>query len=106
MSRQRWFWSEERQGLVSAEEHYAEQGWVERSHLAAPMVISDHMDNLVNHADGRHYESKSEFRKATKAAGYEEVGNDPSFKNPKHPEYKPEGVKEDIVRAIETSSNK
>lgn len=42
----------------------------------APHVIDDSMPATVNHADGRTYESKSAFRKATRAAGYVEVGND------------------------------
>ena len=41
-------------------------------------VISDNLglNGLLNHADGKHYDSKSEFRKATRKAGCFEVGND------------------------------
>jgi hypothetical protein len=42
----------------------------------APGYISDHMDPTRHMADGRLYDSKSEFRKATKAAGCVEVGNE------------------------------
>jgi hypothetical protein len=42
----------------------------------SPYVIQDTMDALRNHADGRMYDSKSEFRRATKRAGYEEMGNE------------------------------
>lgn len=40
------------------------------------VVHQDSMDPLVNHANGRIYDSKSEFRKATRAAGCIEVGNE------------------------------
>jgi len=43
---------------------------------AAPFVISDSMDALWHPADGRKYESKSSFRRVTKAHGCEEVGNE------------------------------
>lgn len=42
----------------------------------APGYISDHMDPTQHMANGRIYDSKSEFRKATKAAGCIEVGNE------------------------------
>jgi hypothetical protein len=42
----------------------------------APGYISDHMDPTRHMANGRLYDSKSEFRKATKAAGCIEVGNE------------------------------
>ena len=41
--------------------------------------ISDHMDETRHMANGKYYTSKSSFRKATKAAGCIEVGNDPSI---------------------------
>jgi hypothetical protein len=43
---------------------------------AAPFVISDNMDQTRHMASGKYYDSKSEFRKATKAYGCIEVGND------------------------------
>lgn len=46
-------------------------------------VISDIMDDTKHMANGKYYNSKSEFRKATKAAGCIEVGNDPSITRPK-----------------------
>lgn len=41
-------------------------------------VISDDLGlhGVVNHADGKRYDSKSEFRKATRRAGCYEVGTD------------------------------
>jgi hypothetical protein len=38
--------------------------------------ISDHQDLLWHPHNGRYYDSKSAFRRVTKAAGCEEVGNE------------------------------
>jgi hypothetical protein len=46
-------------------------------------VISDTMPMTRHMATGEYFSSKSEFRKATKAAGCIEVGNDSSVMNPK-----------------------
>lgn len=43
---------------------------------AAPNVISDNMDGLKHHGTGKITDSKSEFRKMTRAAGCIEMGND------------------------------
>ncbi len=59
-----------------------------RSHLPAPMVISDHMD-AIEHVDGRLYESKSAFRAVTKREGLVEVGNDPA-RHRRPPKRKPD----------------
>ena len=45
--------------------------------------ISDHMADTRHMANNKMYSSKHEFRKATKAAGCIEVGNDKSVMNPK-----------------------
>lgn len=45
-------------------------------HGEAPYVIGDHMDSTRHMADNKFYTSKSEFRKATKAAGCIEVGTE------------------------------
>ena len=42
----------------------------------APNVISDIMGETRHMADGKYYTSKSEYRKATRAAGCIEVGNE------------------------------
>lgn len=47
----------------------------------APMVISDIMSETRHMADGKVYTSKSEFRKATKANGCVEVGNETATLN-------------------------
>lgn len=48
------------------------------THGAGPNIISDTMDLTLNHADGKHYDSKSRYYRAVKAAGCEIVGNDMS----------------------------
>lgn len=43
---------------------------------SAPFVVSDSINPTWHPADGKRYESKSRFRRVTKAAGCEEVGNE------------------------------
>lgn len=50
----------------------------EYEHGSSPGVISDTMDPTRHMADGKMYTSKSAFRRATKAAGCVEVGNEMS----------------------------
>jgi hypothetical protein len=53
---------------------------------SAANVISDTMDSTRHMADGNYYESKSEFRKATKAAGCIEYGSEiPTLLKPRKP---------------------
>jgi hypothetical protein len=47
-----------------------------RSHLPAPMLISDHLADVVNPVNGRPYDSKSAYYKAVRSAGCEIMGND------------------------------
>jgi hypothetical protein len=64
--------------------------WVMRNgrlvpkHKAAPLgtvgvrgVISDHLPDLIHPCTGKRMDSKSEFRKVTRAKGGVEVGNEP-----------------------------
>lgn len=53
-----------------------------KSDTPAFNVISDIMPDTRHMANGKIYNSKSEFRKATRAAGCIEVGNDKSVMNP------------------------
>lgn len=48
---------------------------VARSHLPTPYIISDHLPDIVNHADGKVYDSRSSYLRAVKAAGCEVVGD-------------------------------
>ncbi len=74
------------------------------SHSAAPHVISDIMPTLINHADGRRYDSKAKFRQATKAMGCIELGTE------KLPERRPVKLdraqrRDDIRRSIHQLRN-
>ncbi len=46
---------------------------------SAPHYISDHMDPLLHHAAMRVIDSKSEFRRETRAHGCVEVGDSPNY---------------------------
>lgn len=50
---------------------------VASSDFPCPMVSGDSMDP-TEHVDGKFYDSKSQYRKITKANGMIEVGNDPA----------------------------
>ena len=64
---------------------------------AAPYIIRDGMGALRHPATGEMFDSKSQFRRATKDAGCEELGNDV----PLHHEYQaPADIKGDIAEAI------
>ncbi len=84
------------------EAHLKPRGPNRRSGLAAPMVISDNLDSLVNHADGQRYTSKRAFEKAVRAAGCEIIGNEKQTS--KGPELTLGPVEQDIKRAIEELS--
>ena len=65
-------------------------GELVEKHLAAPKgigfvrgVISDSIPDMVHPANGKRYDSKSSFRKVTKAHGYIEVGNEKQQDNRK-----------------------
>jgi hypothetical protein len=70
-----------------------------RSDLPTPYFTSDNLGaHLINHADGKRYDSRSAFYKAVKSAGCEVVGNE----TPKP--FKPhvsKGSGADIKRALE-----
>jgi anti-sigma28 factor (negative regulator of flagellin synthesis) len=69
----------------------------------APMVISDSMSETRHMADGQYYTSKAAFRKATKAAGCVEVGNEVSTLTKARPrvQFNKEKRVHDIKQAIE-----
>lgn len=74
MIRGRWVCTAE--GLVPANEFYSREK-PKRSGLAAPMIISDHLHEIVGQHDGKVYTSKTALRRSYRAAGVEEVGNEP-----------------------------
>jgi len=45
-----------------------------RDSINAPMIITDSMEPMRSHADGKWYESKSSYEKSVKALGYEISG--------------------------------
>lgn len=56
-----------------------ENGMVERAvsrRVAGAYVISDTIGDTWHPADGKHYDSKSNFRRATKSRGMVEVGTE------------------------------
>jgi hypothetical protein len=71
----------------------------ERTSNRAPHYISDHMDPTMHMVTGTIVDSKSQFRKMTREAGCEEVGNDmpPRLKESE----KVDRPGQDIKRAIE-----
>lgn len=62
----------------------------------APAVISDELGELMHPADQKVYTSKSQFRRATRAAGLEEVGNEKDA----HMNMKPTHQKSKPIEAI------
>ena len=74
-----------------------------RSHLPAPMIQSDHVDEFRSHADGQIYSSKSRYREELRARGMVEVGNERAALNDQ-PTFEPIGVAEDISKAIDELS--
>jgi hypothetical protein len=65
-----------------------------------PFVQSDVMDPIRSMADGRMYDSKSEYRRGLKARGCIEVGNERAPFD-RRPEFVSRGVGDSIKRAIE-----
>lgn len=49
-----------------------------RSELPCPAIRADGMPDMLSHADGKLYDSKSSYYASIKAAGCEIVGNDTS----------------------------
>lgn len=67
---------------------------------SAPNIRPDGMDAIVSQADGRTYDSKSAYYGSVKRAGCEIVGDDRGGFG-RRPEYRPQGVGQDIKRSIE-----
>jgi hypothetical protein len=69
-----------------------------RSELPAPFIRADGMSPLINHADGRLYDSKSAYYRAVKDAGCEIIGNE---KLPERKVFEPDA--KDIARDVKTA---
>jgi hypothetical protein len=103
----RWIWSRISNRLLTPEEWERERVDLRKknqSQLSKPNVISDVMDTTLNHADCKHYDSKSKYYRAVKEAGCEVVGNDSSIVNPPHREHQPQDIAKDIKSAIDKHS--
>ena len=74
---------------------------------SAPGVISDHMDPTRHMATNRMHDSKSAFRKDTKASGCIEIGSDTSISKPRKPVILDRGARrESIKQAIYELKNR
>ncbi len=68
-------WHDKMQGWPQeCRPHFHSSG--QRSSLAAPMTISDHVDALQHPANGMFYDSKSKIREVAKAHNLIEVGTE------------------------------
>jgi hypothetical protein len=83
-----------RQGLRRVREQEPDN----RSHLAAPQVISDSMPPLQSMADGRIYDSKSAMSATTRRMGFTELGNE-KLPPRERPKIDRQHVKQTIERA-------
>lgn len=70
----------------------------ERPRDPAPNVISDTMSDTWHPGNNRLYDSKSNFRRATKAGGFVEVGNETQRDRR---DITPKGVDNDICEAVQ-----
>ncbi|TPK16671.1 hypothetical protein FJ872_17875 [Mesorhizobium sp. B2-5-9] len=71
-----------------------------RSALPAPMINSDTMSEVQSMLDGKYYSSKSALRATYRAAGVEEVGNDPARLRPrKRPKVDRKAVRDCLHKA-------
>ena len=74
--------------------------WVDREQFRPPApshyVISDVMDQIQSMADGKHYDSKSEYRKGLRAAGMAEVGTERNWIDKPDPHA---GLRDEVERS-------
>lgn len=92
--RGKWIWTKD-SGWVSWEKVQAAK---EENHSA--YIQDDTMPPLEHPCDGRIYESKSAFRRATKAAGCVEIGNDLLGKRDKRRIPLPDKAIESALRSV------
>lgn len=67
--------------------------------VKAPMVIRDHMDDVLNPVNGQFYDSKRGFERAVRDAGCVIMGNDAPTEFQERPSLG--GVEEDLKTAID-----
>lgn len=73
------------------------------SDLPAPQVIRDELDYMWSPIDGKPQTSKRSYYKQVRAAGCE-INPAPVMKETNRPEFKSDGLVDDIKRAIATTS--
>lgn len=90
---------------VACGSHFRARG--ERSGLGFPMVVSDAMDAVLCHADGKYYDSKSAMHATHKAHGLIEVGNDidATLKMASAKPERPKVTKAEIAEAVKKVKN-
>lgn len=64
-------------------------------------VIEDSMPPMMGHHDCKIYTSKREYERSVRAAGLEIRGNELEGKEISFPSYKPEGIKEALLKSWE-----
>lgn len=85
----KYYWSKQRHEFVPADEFV-------RPASEGPVVLNDTMDAIRSEADGRMYDSKSSYRRALRAAGCVEVGNEPIHEAGPRPLPDVPGLRDDI----------
>ncbi len=99
MARARYVFDQKTHRLVPADEYYAEKyADVRRGAFPTPRIGSDNIE-VKSMLDGKVYTSKGRLRETYRAAGVEEVGNEP-LKRPATKGITAPGLKEDVARAV------
>ncbi|RUX96155.1 MULTISPECIES: hypothetical protein [unclassified Mesorhizobium] len=71
-----------------------------RSALPAPMISTDTMPETQSMLDGNYYTSKSALRATYRAAGVEEIGNDPArYRRKPKPKVDRKAIKDSVQKA-------
>jgi hypothetical protein len=96
----RFIWDRAAMQLVDPATYYANKPPAQRSHLSCPSIHGDFTDYTLCPADGVRYGSKGEYRAALRRNGCIEVGNEKIGTGSGKPEFKSEGVRDDIKRTM------
>lgn len=72
--RARYIWDKATKKMVPIDD------WAGRQHAEAPFVVTDEMAPMLSHVDRQIYTSKSRYKQAVKAAGYEITGGEVTVK--------------------------
>ncbi len=98
MMRGTWVYDQISGELVPKDEYYARRPAAKRGTVAMPMLIRDCIE-VKSMTDGKTYTSKAALRRAYKAQGYIEVGNEePKIAPPPKPDRK--AIRNSIGKAL------